>query len=69
VKGFWATRRSATAAKGEIAGLIGELVKRAASGELVLPVDEKFELARVREAMTACDRPGRTGKIVLVSST
>jgi NADPH:quinone reductase-like Zn-dependent oxidoreductase len=67
VKGFWGAKRTESTPPGERARLIGELVRNAASGALRLPVDAAFDLSRAAEAAAASDRPGRTGKIVLVA--
>ncbi|HTJ56619.1 MAG TPA: zinc-binding dehydrogenase [Devosiaceae bacterium] len=65
VKGFWAAKPSDTVSPERMGELIGELVQRAASGELRLPVAEVFDLADAAKAAAASNVPGRPGKIVL----
>lgn len=63
VKGFWGARRAAETDRAEIGRLFGELIRMAASGQLRLGVDERFDLADPGAAAAASARPGRTGKI------
>ena len=65
LKGFWAARPSEILSREQIGALIGEIVKRAAMGEIKLPVAEVFDLADAARACTASDIPGRNGKIAL----
>ena len=45
--------------------LVGELLQRAMSGELTLPVQATYDLADVAEATRASLLPGRRGKVLL----
>jgi NADPH:quinone reductase-like Zn-dependent oxidoreductase len=65
LKGFWAARPSETLSREQIGQLIGELVKRAASGELRLPVAQVFDLTDAARACAASATPGRPGKIAI----
>ncbi|HEV7719551.1 MAG TPA: zinc-binding dehydrogenase, partial [Arsenicitalea sp.] len=65
IKGFWAAKPTDTVSPQAIGQMIGELVKRAASGQLRLPVAEVFDISKAAEAAAASDVPGRAGKIAL----
>jgi NADPH:quinone reductase-like Zn-dependent oxidoreductase len=65
IKGFWAAKPTDTVGPEAIRQMIGELVGRAASGRLRLPVAEVFDLSRAAEAAAASEMPGRVGKIAL----
>jgi len=65
VKGFWGSKVSRELAPGTRQRLFGELLQRAASGELRLPVDAVYDLAQAAEAAAASQRPGRGGKVLL----
>jgi NADPH:quinone reductase-like Zn-dependent oxidoreductase len=65
VRGYWASKRLAAMAPAELARMIGELARLAATGTLPLPVDSVFDLAQAPQAMAAAERVGRTGKVLL----
>lgn len=65
VKGFWGSKVSRGMAPADRRRLVGELIQRAAAGELVLPVDAIFDLADAAQAAAASLRPGRGGKVML----
>lgn len=65
VTGFWASKRTGGANRDNVARMIGDLVRMAASGELKLPVEKIFPLAEAAAAARASAEPGRTGKIAL----
>ncbi|WMJ69470.1 zinc-binding dehydrogenase [Stenotrophomonas sp. 24(2023)] len=65
VKGFWGSKVSTAMAVEDKRRLVGELLQRAASGELRLPVDAVFPLDQVAEAAAAAQRGGRDGKVLL----
>ena len=67
VKGFWGAKRSEATPPAEMARLIGELIRLAASGELRLPVEASFDIADAARAAAASDVPGRAGKITLTA--
>lgn len=65
VKGFWGSKVSADMAPATRRQLIGELLHLAISGELKLEVEGVFGFDQVREAVLACQKPGRKGKVML----
>lgn len=67
VKGFWGAKRSEATPPAEMARLIGDLIRLAASGELRLPVEASFDIADAARAAAASDVPGRAGKITLTA--
>lgn len=67
VKGFWGSKVSREMAVADKQRLVGELLQRAAGGQLVLPVDAIHDLEDVAQAAAASLRPGRTGKVLLRS--
>lgn len=67
VKGFWLYRLLQTADREWVGHLIGELIGKAARGELKLPVGGAFDIADIRQAAIASDTAGRKGKIVLTA--
>ena len=66
VKGFWLTDWFRTSSKETKEKTLGEVAKLLASGQLVPPVEAEYDLADVHAAIVHSERPGRTGKIVLV---
>lgn len=65
VKGFWLAKLMETMSREDMRRLIGELVSRAASGEMKLQVDQVFDLQDAADAMEAAAGRGRQGKILL----
>ncbi|AUG99054.1 zinc-binding dehydrogenase [Pectobacteriaceae bacterium CE70] len=65
IKGFWASKVASTVPAQDKQRMIGELIHLAASGDLILPVDSLFDLSDAVQAVTASERPGRQGKILL----
>jgi NADPH:quinone reductase-like Zn-dependent oxidoreductase len=65
VKGFWAAKPSKIVTSEQMRGAIGDLVRRAATGMLKLPVAEVFDLDHAAEAASAHNAAGRPGKIAL----
>ncbi|CAN5692699.1 zinc-binding dehydrogenase [soil metagenome] len=66
VKGFWGAKRVETTPPAELGKYIGELITLVATGALKLPVDASYPLAQAAQAAAASDKPGRSGKVVLV---
>lgn len=63
VKGFWGAKPPV---KPERVGvLLGELIKDAAAGKLVLDVEATYTIDQVAEAAKASGEPGRKGKIAI----
>jgi NADPH:quinone reductase-like Zn-dependent oxidoreductase len=65
VKGFWAAKPSDVVSPQRMAEMVGEIVGRAATGALRLPVAQIFDLADAARAVAASDIPGRPGKIAI----
>jgi len=65
VKGFWGSKTSREMPAARKRALLGELVERAAAGDLRLPVDGIYDLEQVADAAAASQRPGRAGKVLL----
>lgn len=65
LRGFWGSKVSREMAKEDRRRLVGELLQRAAAGELRLPVDATYDLADVRDAVVAAQRAGKGGKVLL----
>ena len=65
VKGFWGSKVSQAMAVEDKRRLVGELLKRAAQGELTLPVEQIFALDDIAEAVKAGAGSGRNGKVLL----
>ncbi|MEA5667621.1 zinc-binding dehydrogenase [Stenotrophomonas sp. MH1] len=65
VKGFWGSKVSREMSGDNKRRLVGELLQRAMSGELTLPVQATYGLADVAEATRASLLPGRRGKVLL----
>jgi NADPH:quinone reductase len=65
IEGFWMARLGPTTPPEVLGRLIGEIVTKAASGRLVLPVGGIFGLEQVAEAAVAATEPGRSGKVML----
>jgi NADPH:quinone reductase-like Zn-dependent oxidoreductase len=66
VKGFWLTDWFRTATRETRDRTLGEIAKLLASGQLVPPVEADYDLAEFQAAITHSERPGRSGKIILV---
>lgn len=66
LRGYWSHKEFQKLTPEQIGALVTELFKLATSGQLVLPVDEVFPLARSAEAMAA-SAASRDGKILLVA--
>jgi NADPH:quinone reductase-like Zn-dependent oxidoreductase len=65
ISGFWGAKPETRMTPAELAAARADLVRRAASGELKLPVAEVFPLVRIAEAAAASTEKGRAGKIAL----
>lgn len=65
VKGFWLAKLMETMSREDAGRMIGELVTRAAKGELKLQVDAVFPLAEAAKAVDAAVERGRKGKVLL----
>lgn len=65
VKGFWGSKVSRGMSAEDKRRLVGELLQRALSGELQLPVDAIFDLGDAAQAAAASLQPARKGKVLL----
>ena len=66
VKGFWGARPPVK--RERILAFIGELVRDAAEGKLVLPIEKAYPIEEVAEAARASGEPGRKGKVAIRGS-
>ncbi len=67
IKGFWGSKRTETTPPADLARLVGELIRLAATGALKLPVEASYDIAQAAAAATASAVPGRAGKITLTA--
>jgi len=65
ISGFWGARPELKMTPAELGAARADLVRRAAAGELKLPIAEVFSLEQVAEAAEASNEKGRPGKIAL----
>lgn len=66
VKGFWGAKPPVKPER--IGELLGELVRDAAAGKLVLDIEAAYPISEVAEAARASGEPGRKGKIAIRGS-
>jgi NADPH:quinone reductase-like Zn-dependent oxidoreductase len=66
VKGFWLTDWFRSVPRETRDRTLGEISKLLASGQLVPPIEAEYDLADAHKAIVHSERPGRTGKIVLI---
>ena len=66
VKGFWGAKPPVKPER--IGELLGELVRDAAAGKLVLDIEAAYPISDVAEAVRASGEPGRKGKIAIKGS-
>ena len=66
VRGFWLSEwlRSATPEKSQ--ALFGAALRAMASGQLTPPVEAEYDLADFVAAVQHAEKPGRSGKVLLV---
>lgn len=67
IKGFWLTRWVMTARAETRQALVENIMNLLASGEIAPPVEARYPLDQVKEAVAHASRPGRNGKILLIS--
>ncbi|HYW03483.1 MAG TPA: zinc-dependent alcohol dehydrogenase family protein [Gammaproteobacteria bacterium] len=68
VRGFWLADWFRHAPRQSRMSLYRELLRGVAAGDLGAPVEARYPLERIREAVAHAARPGRNGKILLVPS-
>lgn len=66
VKGFWGAKPPVKPER--IGELLGELIRDAAAGKLVLDIEAAYPITDVAEAVRASGEPGRKGKIAIKGS-
>ena len=65
IDGFWGAKVMPALAPEKRLALIGEILTKIASGSVVLPVEGTFAIADIADAVTAHNRRGRIGKVLL----
>jgi NADPH:quinone reductase len=65
VKGFWLAKLMTSMAPEDMRRRVGELVMRAASGDMLLQTEGVYSMAEAAKAMQAAIVPGRKGKVLL----
>jgi NADPH:quinone reductase-like Zn-dependent oxidoreductase len=65
ISAFWGARPETKMTPAELGAARADLIRRAASGELKLPVAQVFSLDQAAEAAEASNEKGRPGKIAL----
>lgn len=68
LRGFWLADWFRHAPRQSRISLYRELLRGISDGEIGTPVEARYPLERVREAVAHAARPGRNGKILLVPS-
>ncbi|MBI4609023.1 MAG: zinc-dependent alcohol dehydrogenase family protein [Candidatus Rokubacteria bacterium] len=66
VRGFWLTAWFRRAPAEKQRAVMGEVLSHMAKGEIVPPVEAKYDLGDITEAVRHAERPGRRGKVLLV---
>ena len=65
VRGFWLARWFGDASREHAQRTIGTVLGLMADGVVDPPVEARYDLADVREAVAHAERPGRAGKVIL----
>jgi NADPH:quinone reductase-like Zn-dependent oxidoreductase len=65
ISGFWGAKPELKMTPAELGAARADLVRRASSGELKLPVADVFSLDQAAEAAEASNEKGRPGKVAL----
>ncbi|MGM0783627.1 MAG: zinc-binding dehydrogenase [Pseudomonadota bacterium] len=65
VKGFWGSKVSQAMSAADKRRMVGELLQRAVSDELSLPVAAIYDLAEAAQGAATTAKPGRQGKVLL----
>jgi len=66
IRGFWLGEWLRTALPERQQAVTGEMLRSMAAHEIVPPVEAEYPLADLLAAVTHADRPGRSGKVLLV---
>ncbi|HEX8000539.1 MAG TPA: zinc-dependent alcohol dehydrogenase family protein [Pyrinomonadaceae bacterium] len=67
IRGFWLGEWFRSAAPGRQQAITAELLRMMATNEIVPPVEAEYPLTDVLSAIKHAERPGRSGKVLLVS--
>jgi NADPH:quinone reductase-like Zn-dependent oxidoreductase len=67
VRGFWLADWFRTAGGEEVRRVYASLMERLKAGEIDTPVEARYPLSRVSEAVAHAAREGRSGKILLTA--
>ncbi len=66
VRGFWLAHWFRESSPEHVSGTIATVLGLMAAGDVDPPVEATYDLADVREAVAHSERPGRSGKVLLV---
>jgi NADPH:quinone reductase len=66
VRGFWLTRWFTEGSPHHVQQTVATVLRLMAEGVIDPPVAARYDLADVREAVLHAERPGRSGKVILV---
>jgi len=66
IRGFWLSQWLGTAPPERQQAVTGEMLRSMAANEIVPPVEAEYPLADVLAAVAHAERPGRSGKVLLV---
>lgn len=66
VRGFWLTRWFTEGSPHHVQQTVATVLRLMAEGVIDPPVAARYDLADVREAVAHAERPGRSGKVILV---
>jgi NADPH:quinone reductase-like Zn-dependent oxidoreductase len=67
VRGFWLADWFRTASGDEVRRVYASLMERLTAGEIATPVEARYPLSQVKEAVAHAAREGRSGKILLTA--
>ncbi len=65
-RGFWLTHWFRRATPAHVAATLGTVMNLMSTGDLAPPVEASYDLADYRAAVAHAERPGRSGKVLLV---
>ncbi len=67
LRGFWLGEWLRSSAPARVQAVTAEMLRAMASNEIVPPVEAEYPLADVLKAIEHAERPGRSGKVLLIS--
>src|SRR6266849_271721 len=68
VRGFWGAKWIERASSADKLRVLGEVIRLVQDGTIKLGVEAEYDLAKVKEAVTRSDQPGRAGKVLLTAT-